>query len=77
MPSLSAATPRLLAPTRIAQPVKVIFTVSKKEMMFEGATPLSEVCAKAGVKVKYQCKAGTCATCTINVDGECGSIAHA
>jgi ferredoxin len=53
------------------QDVEVNFTVSGKKILIAGGTPLSVVCAKAGVPVKYNCKKGTCATCTITVDGTC------
>ncbi|KAG5188191.1 hypothetical protein JKP88DRAFT_287649 [Tribonema minus] len=50
-------------------PIEVHFTVSDKKITAEGGTLLSQVAAKAGVKVRYNCKAGTCATCVLNVDG--------
>ncbi|CAM9934971.1 unnamed protein product, partial [Sphacelaria rigidula] len=49
--------------------VVVEFTQTGKTVTAVVGTPLSQMCAKAGVKVKYNCKQGDCATCTINIDG--------
>ncbi|CAM9525755.1 unnamed protein product, partial [Choristocarpus tenellus] len=47
----------------------VEFTVTGKTVTVPVGTPLSQLCAKNGVKVKYNCKEGHCKTCEINVDG--------
>ncbi|CAM9217832.1 unnamed protein product, partial [Hapterophycus canaliculatus] len=49
--------------------VVVEFTKTGKTVNAVVGTPLSQLCAKSGVKVKYNCKQGQCATCSINIDG--------
>ncbi|CAN0051252.1 unnamed protein product, partial [Ectocarpus sp. 13 AM-2016] len=49
--------------------VVVEFTKSKKTVNAVVGSPLSQLCAKNGIKVKYSCKQGDCATCSINIDG--------
>ncbi|CAN0220895.1 unnamed protein product, partial [Discosporangium mesarthrocarpum] len=49
--------------------VVVEFTQTGKTVSAPVGTPLSQLCAKNGIKVKYNCKQGNCATCEINVDG--------
>ncbi|CAN0168582.1 unnamed protein product [Phaeothamnion confervicola] len=53
----------------MAQEVDVLFTATGKTVKAIVGTPLSQLCAKNGIKVRYSCKEGTCATCNISVDG--------
>ncbi|CAN0352832.1 unnamed protein product [Ascophyllum nodosum] len=49
--------------------VVVEFTRTGKTVGAVVGTPLSQLCAKNGIKVKYNCKQGNCATCVIDIDG--------
>ncbi|CAB1117693.1 unnamed protein product [Ectocarpus sp. CCAP 1310/34] len=64
----AAATRRHKGAVNMAN-VVVEFTNSKKTVNAVVGSPLSQLCAKNGIKVKYSCKQGDCATCSINIDG--------
>mmetsp|Transcript_22675 Transcript_22675/g.31756 ORF Transcript_22675/g.31756 Transcript_22675/m.31756 type:complete len:115 (+) Transcript_22675:155-499(+) len=49
-----------------------LFTVlsyNGKKKDFKAGSPLKNACANLGVKPKYSCKKGDCASCTISVGG--------
>mmetsp|Transcript_11512 Transcript_11512/g.16113 ORF Transcript_11512/g.16113 Transcript_11512/m.16113 type:complete len:115 (+) Transcript_11512:136-480(+) len=49
-----------------------LFTVlsyNGKKKDFKAGSPLKNACANLGVKPKYSCKKGDCASCTISVAG--------
>ncbi|CAM9804757.1 unnamed protein product, partial [Laminaria digitata] len=66
---VTAAGPRRSNNSLKMADVVVEFTQSKKTVNAVVGTPLSQLCAKNKIKVKYSCKQGDCATCSINIDG--------
>lgn len=51
------------------EPVLVEFLPSKKTVKAFPGQKLSTVAQAAGVEIKYSCKKGECATCTVNYNG--------
>mmetsp|Transcript_2231 Transcript_2231/g.3415 ORF Transcript_2231/g.3415 Transcript_2231/m.3415 type:complete len:112 (+) Transcript_2231:125-460(+) len=46
-----------------------LLTYQGKKVEVKEGTPLSQACAKLGLKPKYDCKNGECGSCTISVGG--------
>mmetsp|Transcript_24770 Transcript_24770/g.30442 ORF Transcript_24770/g.30442 Transcript_24770/m.30442 type:complete len:133 (+) Transcript_24770:118-516(+) len=46
-----------------------VLTYNGKKKNFKAGSPLKKAAAALGVKPKYSCKKGDCASCTLNVGG--------
>ena len=47
----------------------VVFKPSGKEVEVEGGTKLSLAAYRAGVRIAFSCKTGTCSTCAVKMNG--------
>ncbi|KAI2510927.1 hypothetical protein MHU86_3548 [Fragilaria crotonensis] len=47
-----------------------LLTYNGQKKDFKAGSPLKNACAALGVKPKYSCKKGECASCTISVGGQ-------
>lgn len=65
---LAPMQPRAAASTSAIQ--MTVLTYGNKKKDFKPGSPLAKACAALGVKPKYSCKKGDCATCQILVAGQ-------
>ena len=56
--------------TRLFGEVEVKNLDNGEVVMIESGSPLSLACVRSGMRLSFQCKAGTCSSCEVMLDGK-------
>lgn len=56
--------------TKLFGEVEVKNLDNGQAVMIESGSPLSLACVRSGMRLSFQCKAGTCSSCEVMLDGK-------